>query len=93
MDRATDGLQERARVAKCVAAPGVRLRPPGIGEEGQPLNAVANQIAKEALADAGAQMVLGAPTKEFDGPTGVVSAPSLPLDPLAKPVCTVPMIP
>ena len=48
-----------------------------IGEEGQPANAVANQIAKQALAQSGAEIVLGAPTKEFDGPTGVVSAPSL----------------
>ena len=48
-----------------------------IGEEGQPANAVANQIARQALAQSGAEIVLGAPTKELDGPTGVVSAPSL----------------
>jgi hypothetical protein len=48
-----------------------------IGEEGEPLNAVANQIAKQALNQAGVEMVLGAPVKELDGSSAVASAPSL----------------
>ena len=48
-----------------------------IGEQNQPANAVANQIAKQALEQAGFQIVIGVPTKEVDGATATASAPSI----------------
>ena len=48
-----------------------------IGEQNQPANAVANQIAQQALEQAGFQIVIGVPTKEVDGATATATAPSI----------------
>ena len=47
------------------------------GGSNQPANAVANQLAQQALGSAGIGMTLGAPTKEVKGSAAVVGAPSL----------------
>lgn len=48
-----------------------------IGEQGQPANAVANQIAQQALADGGFEIYLSAPQKEVEGATASVTSGSL----------------
>ena len=80
----TDGTKASGEAATVVSGMTIGGQPATIGEDGltigesdQPLNAVANQIAKQALAQSGVEMVLGAPVKELEGSSAVVSAPSL----------------
>jgi hypothetical protein len=47
------------------------------GDSSAPANAVANQIAKQALEKSGAELVLSSPIKEIDGATATVNAGSL----------------
>src|SRR5205823_13950599 len=48
-----------------------------IGAQGQPANAIANQIAAQALSKSGMQIVLSAPTKEVNGGAASMTAGSL----------------
>jgi len=48
-----------------------------IGEQNQPVNAIANQIAQQALGQAGFKIFVSTPTKETNGATTTVSAGSL----------------
>lgn len=47
------------------------------GNSSAPANAVANQIARQALEKSGAELVLSAPIEEVDGPSANVNAGSL----------------
>lgn len=47
------------------------------GEQNQPVNAIANQIAQQALGQAGFKIFVSTPTKETNGATTTVSAGSL----------------
>jgi hypothetical protein len=48
-----------------------------IGDANQPLNAVANQLAEQAFAEAGIEMIVSAPAKEVEGASARVRAGSL----------------
>jgi hypothetical protein len=48
-----------------------------IGTQGQPVNAVANQIAQQALGQGGFKIYVSAPQKEINGAAATVSAGSL----------------
>jgi hypothetical protein len=48
-----------------------------VGEQGQPANAVANQLANQALTGAGMQFYVSQPTVETSGPSTTVNAGSL----------------
>jgi hypothetical protein len=48
-----------------------------LGEQGQPLNAIANQIAKQALAEGGFDIFVSTPSKEVEGATAVVDSGAL----------------
>ena len=48
-----------------------------IGPQGLPANAIANQVAEQALGRAGTSITLSRPSKEINGPTTTVTAGSL----------------
>ena len=48
-----------------------------IGEQGQPANAIANQIAQQALGEAGFKIAVSTPSKETSGAATTVTAGSL----------------
>lgn len=48
-----------------------------LGEQGQPANAIANQIAQQALASGGFEIFVSAPQKEIDGASANVTSGSL----------------
>lgn len=75
----SDGEAETIVTGMTVGGQPVTVDEKGVtfAEQGQPANAIANQIAKQALAEGGFEIYMSAPQKEVQGATASVTSGSL----------------